>query len=101
MTRLNTNYGSKRKLYDRTQIQYEEDLKKLMLHIEAIDDAIQRNYNRILIIDGDNVFHNDLNYLFKKNIESVPEDWQLIFCPINSFSICKFCLQSRQVIFII
>ena len=74
-----TNYGSKRKLYDKTQIQYEEDLKRLMLHIEAIDDAIQRNYNRILIIDGDNVFHNDFNYLFKKNIEMVPEDWQLIF----------------------
>lgn len=73
------NYGSKRKLYDKTQIKSENELKKLMLHVEAIDDAIKKNFNRILIIDGDNEFHTDLSYLFKKNIDKIPKDWQLVF----------------------
>lgn len=49
-----------------------------MTTISIIEDAIKRRYRRILILEDDIEFRNDSNDIFKRNINSIPDDWQMI-----------------------
>jgi hypothetical protein len=47
-------------------------------YIRILKDAIQHDYQRILILDDDIIPHKYFNSEFEKHFESLPKDWKLI-----------------------
>ena len=45
----------------------------------VLQTAKKNNYNRILLLEDDIIFHNNFNKLFERNISKVPNDWYLLY----------------------
>lgn len=48
-------------------------------HVRIYWDVIKNNYNRVLIIEDDCNFVDNLNEKFEEVIKDVPEDWELLY----------------------
>lgn len=48
-------------------------------HLSIYKDAIEKNYNRILILEDDVKIHKDINNIFSNMISKIPEDWELLY----------------------
>ena len=55
-------------------------------HLAIYKDALEKGYQRILVVEDDNRIRNDANELFSKAIDHVPLTWELLylgFIPLN------------------
>ena len=48
-------------------------------HLSIYRHALANNYKRILVIEDDVLFHKDINTQFPKAMETVPDDWKLLY----------------------
>jgi glycosyltransferase involved in cell wall biosynthesis len=46
-------------------------------YIGILEDAIDKEYETILILDDDALFHRDFTRLFAKTVGQLPEDWKI------------------------
>lgn len=51
----------------------------LMSAYSILVDAIKHNYQQILILEDDVIFHQDFTNLFNQKIKSIPSYWKLLF----------------------
>jgi len=48
-------------------------------HKKVYCDALANNYNKILVVEDDNIFSEDFNLRFKNFIQQIPEDWDMLY----------------------
>lgn len=46
--------------------------------IGILEDALKNDYEQILVLDDDALFHNQFNELFAKILKQVPENWLVL-----------------------
>lgn len=51
----------------------------LSSHYNIIKNAKQSGHSKILILEDDVVFSDDINNIFKESIVDVPEDWNMLY----------------------
>jgi len=51
----------------------------ILTNIKIIEDAIKNKYTKILILEDDVMFVNNLNLIFKEKIFFMPNDWDLLY----------------------
>lgn len=55
------------------------DVGCTLTHCKILQDAIDKNYTKILVLEDDVVFSDDLNNLFDEYLGMVPDDWDMIY----------------------
>ena len=55
-------------------------------HIKAIQDAKQKGYSKILILEDDVVFRENLIQRFEQDIKDLPDDWDMFYLSGNNLS---------------
>jgi GR25 family glycosyltransferase involved in LPS biosynthesis len=49
-----------------------------LTYIKILEDAIQKKYQNILILDDDVLLHKNYNFLFRDSFKTLPNNWKLI-----------------------
>jgi len=64
-----------------------------LTNLNIIQNALTNNYKNILILEDDVMFIDNFNELFNEKIESLPDDWHLLYLGGNNyFELGKFNL---------
>jgi len=51
----------------------------VLSHLKIIQDAQHKNYDKILILEDDIIFDNELNKKFEQYIKELPHDWDMLY----------------------
>jgi GR25 family glycosyltransferase involved in LPS biosynthesis len=51
----------------------------LLSHLDILNIALEKGYEKILVFEDDVVFDEDINNFFKNNIQDVPDDWKFLY----------------------
>lgn len=56
----------------------------LLSNVKIFEDAVQKGYRKILILEDDIILNYDINNKFWKKIEYLPNDWNMLYLGGNS-----------------
>jgi glycosyl transferase family 25 len=57
----------------------------LLSHLSILQDAQDKKYNKILIIEDDTIFKDNFEFLFNRFINHVPNNWDMLYLCGNHY----------------
>ena len=66
-------------VYDKSKIVNSAQLGCLLAHVKAIDDALENKYEKILILEDDNMYHKNFRNKLINSINNLNQNWDLLY----------------------